>query len=114
MIPVGEGRTRVELAGDFAIDGKKLKGIPSLMAGTVGRAVEGFLAKQIANFDNRAFGGDPTSKRPGARSRNLHRDLVGFQLDQRLSARHRVAFVLQPAEDRSLDDRFTQRWDLYR
>ena len=47
MIPVGEGKTRVELAGDFAIDGKKLKGIPSLVAGTVGRAVEGFLAKQI-------------------------------------------------------------------
>lgn len=47
MIPVGEGKTRVELAGDFAIDGKKLKGIPSLVAGSVGRAVEGFLAKQI-------------------------------------------------------------------
>lgn len=47
MIAVGEGKTRVELAGDFAIDGKKLKGIPTLVAGSVGRAVEGFLAKQI-------------------------------------------------------------------
>lgn len=47
MIPVGDAKTRVELAGEFVIDGKKLKGIPTIVAGSVGRAVEAFLAKQI-------------------------------------------------------------------
>jgi hypothetical protein len=52
MLPVGPavdggGKCRVELTGDFNIDAKKLSGIPSFMAGSLGKAVESFLAKQI-------------------------------------------------------------------
>lgn len=47
ILPVGDGKSRVELIGDFSIDAKKLSGIPSFMAGSIGKAVESFLAKQI-------------------------------------------------------------------
>ena len=52
MLPVGAaspggGRCRVELTGDFGIEGKKLGGVPTFMAGSIGKAVESFLAKQI-------------------------------------------------------------------
>jgi hypothetical protein len=47
LIEIGEGKTRIELRGDFSIDLKKVKGIPSFLAGSVGGAVEGFLSKQI-------------------------------------------------------------------
>jgi len=43
----GGERTRIELRGEFAIDLKKVRGIPSFLAGSVGKAVEGFLSKQI-------------------------------------------------------------------
>ena len=47
IIELGPDRTRVQLSGDFAIDLKKFPGVPSFLAGSVGRAVESFLAKQI-------------------------------------------------------------------
>lgn len=47
ILAVGDGKSRVELTGDFSIDAKKLSGIPSFMAGSIGKAVEAFLAKQI-------------------------------------------------------------------
>lgn len=40
-------RTRLEIQGEIAIDVKKVKGIPSLLAGTIGKTVETFLVKQI-------------------------------------------------------------------
>jgi hypothetical protein len=46
MLPVGD-KCRVELTGDFGIEAKKLGGVPSFMAGSIGKAVESFLAKQI-------------------------------------------------------------------
>ena len=72
------------------------------------------LAKQVANFDNSTFSSGTTSQRPGTWRGNLDRDLVRFQLDERLAARNCVPLVLEPAEDRRFDDRFTQRWDFYR
>ena len=47
ILAVGDSKSRVELTGDFNIDAKKLSGIPSFMAGSLGKAVEAFLAKQI-------------------------------------------------------------------
>ena len=72
------------------------------------------LTEQIANLDDSPLRCSTTGKRSSARSRDLHCDLVCFQLDERLSGRHCVALVLKPAEDRRFDDRFTQRWDFYR
>lgn len=42
------GGTRLEIRGDLAIDAAKIKGVPRLLAGTIGRAVEEFLAKTIS------------------------------------------------------------------
>lgn len=47
LIELAPDRTRIELRGDFSIDLKKVRGIPSFLAGSVGKAVEGFLSKQI-------------------------------------------------------------------
>lgn len=47
LIELAPERTRIELRGDFSIDLKKVRGIPSFLAGSVGKAVEGFLSKQI-------------------------------------------------------------------
>lgn len=47
LIELTPDRTRIELRGEFAIDLKKVRGIPSFLAGSVGKAVEGFLSKQI-------------------------------------------------------------------
>lgn len=40
-------RTRLEIKGDLHIDLKKVRGVPSLVAGSIGRTVEQFLVKQI-------------------------------------------------------------------
>lgn len=42
----GDG-TKVEIRGTLTIDAKKIKGVPSLLAGKVGRGVEEFLANKI-------------------------------------------------------------------
>lgn len=47
FIEIDEGRTRLEIRGDLSIDLKKVKGVPSFMAGSLGRTVEQFLVKQI-------------------------------------------------------------------
>ena len=41
------GRTRMEIRGDIAIDLKKVRGVPSFLAGSIGRAVEQFLVRAI-------------------------------------------------------------------
>ena len=40
--------TLIETRGELVIDTKQLKGVPQLLAGTVGRTVEDFLSKKIA------------------------------------------------------------------
>lgn len=40
-------RTRLEIAGDISIDVKKVRGVPSFLAGSIGKTVENFLVKQI-------------------------------------------------------------------
>ena len=47
FIAIDEGRTRMELRGDLSIDLKKVRGVPSFLAGSLGRTVEQFLVKQI-------------------------------------------------------------------
>lgn len=42
-----ENDTLIETRGKLAIDTKQLKGVPQLLAGTVGRTVEDFLSKKI-------------------------------------------------------------------
>ena len=40
-------RTRLEIHGDITIDVKKISGVPSFLAGSIGKSVESFLVKQI-------------------------------------------------------------------
>ena len=47
LIELGPDKTRIELRGDFSIDLKKVRGVPSMLAGTVGKTIESFLSKQI-------------------------------------------------------------------
>ncbi|MFO0570042.1 MAG: hypothetical protein U0263_30645 [Polyangiaceae bacterium] len=42
-----DGKTRLEIRGELAIDGNKIKGVPKLLAKTVSRAVEDLLVKKI-------------------------------------------------------------------
>lgn len=42
-----DGKTRLEIRGDLSIDGKKIKGVPRLLAGKVSRAVEEFMVKLV-------------------------------------------------------------------
>lgn len=43
----GNGGTRLEIRGTLTIDAKKVKGVPSLMAGKVGKMIENLLAEKI-------------------------------------------------------------------
>lgn len=47
FIDLGGDRTRLEIQGDISIDVKKVKGVPSFLAGSIGKTVENFLVKQI-------------------------------------------------------------------
>lgn len=59
-------RTRLEIKGDLRIDLKKVRGVPSMVAGSLGRTVEQFLVKQItANLGDVS---DGLSRYLGARS----------------------------------------------
>ena len=42
-----DGKTRLEIRGDLSIDGRKIKGVPRLLAGKVSRAVEEFMVKLV-------------------------------------------------------------------
>lgn len=42
-----DGQTTLEIRGALTIDAKKIRGVPSLIAGSVGRTVEDFLGKKI-------------------------------------------------------------------
>lgn len=43
----GAGGTRLEIRGTLTIDAKKIKGVPSLVAGKVGKMIEEVLAQKI-------------------------------------------------------------------
>ena len=43
---------------------------------------------------------------PGSRRGHFDVDLVGFELDERLAGRDGIAFLLQPARDPRIHDRF--------
>jgi hypothetical protein len=42
-----DGETTLEIRGTLSIDAAKIRGVPRLLAGTVGRTVEDFLGKKI-------------------------------------------------------------------
>jgi hypothetical protein len=44
---LGGTRTRLVIAGDLEVDARKIKGVPGLLAGTIGPAVEKFLVGSI-------------------------------------------------------------------
>lgn len=53
----GDAATLLEIRGSLAIDAKKIRGVPSFMAGKVGRMVEEFLVNKIqANLVETAKG----------------------------------------------------------
>ena len=43
----GDGKTLLEIRGSLEIDAKKIRGVPSFLAGKIGRAVEEFLVAKI-------------------------------------------------------------------
>lgn len=47
FIEIGPDRTRLEIHGDISIDVKKIRALPSFLAGSIGKTVEAFLVKQI-------------------------------------------------------------------
>lgn len=47
FVELGPDRTRLEIHGEIAIDVKKIRGVPSFLAGSIGKTVESFLVKQI-------------------------------------------------------------------
>lgn len=49
FIEIDGDRTRLEIRGDLSIDLKKVRGVPSFLAGSLGRTVEQFLVKQITS-----------------------------------------------------------------
>jgi hypothetical protein len=47
FIEIAPDKTRLEIHGDISIDVKKVRGVPSFLAGSIGKTVENFLVKQI-------------------------------------------------------------------
>ena len=53
----GDGKTLLEIRGSLEIDAKKIRGVPSFLAGKIGRTVEEFLVAKIqANLVETAKG----------------------------------------------------------
>jgi hypothetical protein len=49
FVDLDGGRMRLEIKGELRIDLKKVRGVPSMLAGSLGRTVEQFLVKQITD-----------------------------------------------------------------
>lgn len=47
FVAIDDERTRLEIRGDLSIDLKKVRGVPSFLAGSLGKTVEQFMVKQI-------------------------------------------------------------------
>jgi hypothetical protein len=57
FVEEGVDRTLLEIRGTLAIDAKKIRGVPSFLAGKIGRGVEEFLVSKIqANLVETAKG----------------------------------------------------------
>ena len=69
------------------------------------------LGQQVVHVDDVAFGVSAFREDPAIHCRHFDRDLVRFQLDERVARRDGVAFLFQPARYRRLDDRLTERRD---
>ncbi|OMC11039.1 hypothetical protein A5736_02335 [Mycobacterium sp. SP-6446] len=61
-----------------------------------------------ANLDGVVLLGDDLGQHAGGGRRDFGVDLVGRHLDQRLVELDRIAFLLEPARDRSLGDALTE------
>jgi hypothetical protein len=48
FIDLGSGRTRIEMAGDIAIELERVKGVPAFLAGSLARTAESFLVRTIS------------------------------------------------------------------
>ena len=69
------------------------------------------LAEHGADPDRVAGLGRDVAEHAGGRRRHLQRDLVGFEFDQRLVDRDRLAGLLEPLADGRFGDAFAQRGD---
>ena len=69
------------------------------------------LAEQRADRDGLAVLDRDLGEHAGGRRRHFERDLVGFQLDQRLVDRDGFARLLEPFADGRFGDRFAKRGD---
>lgn len=49
FVELDEGRTRLEIKGELHIDLKKVRGVPALLAGSLGSTVEQFFVKHITS-----------------------------------------------------------------
>ena len=67
------------------------------------------LAEQRADRDGLAVLGGDIAEHAGGRRRHLDRHLVGFELDQRLVDRDRIARLLEPLADGRLGHGFAER-----
>jgi hypothetical protein len=47
FVALGPNRTAIRMTGHIVVDGTKVPHVPRLLAGTVGKAIEAFLVKQI-------------------------------------------------------------------
>lgn len=47
FVALGEDRTRLEMTGDLSLDLERVRGVPSFVAGSLGRTAEAFLLRQI-------------------------------------------------------------------
>ena len=47
FVPVSENSMRFTIRGDLKVDAAKVRGVPRLLAGTVGPAIESFLVARI-------------------------------------------------------------------
>src|SRR6185437_3794001 len=69
----------------------------------------GDLSEQRADRDRLAVLGGDLAERAGGRRRDLDRDLVGLELDQRFIDRHGIAGLLEPAADGGLGHGLAER-----
>src|SRR5205823_14187678 len=69
------------------------------------------LTDDVADLHGRANGDFLLAHRAGDRARQLHGDLVGLELCDRLVDRDRLTDLLEPTRDDSLGDRLAELWN---
>ena len=112
------GRHRPWRHGAAAALGAADRASSMLLIGPAGRRRSGLaaarrafrdLAEQRADRDGLAVLGGDLAEHAGGRRRHLDRHLVGFELDQRLVDRDRIARLLEPLADGRLGHGFAER-----